>query len=123
MAETLDTRDGGTAVTRNSEHADDTLTLVSAIAQRVMGWEVAPDRFLLGGRRWMPRWRFQPTKNLEDAFLVLEQSKPEFYSMSGSNDKSFSVEVRIRGKVGEASNESKPLAIALAVARALGFEL
>jgi hypothetical protein len=70
----------------------------------------------------MPRWRFQPTKKLEDAFRVLEQARPEFYSMSAANRRTFSVEVRIDGKVGEARNESKPLAITVALARALGLE-
>ena len=87
-----------------------------------MKWKVAPNRFLLGNRNWMPRWRFQPTKKLEDAFRVLEQARPEFYSMSAKNCGTFSVEVRIEGKMGKAWNESKPLAIALALARALGLE-
>jgi len=36
--------------------------LIDGLAVGVMGWTVAPDRFLMGRRRWIPRWRFQPTR-------------------------------------------------------------
>jgi len=101
---------------KSSEH------LTAELAQRVMGWSVAPDRFLIGNRSWMPRWRFQPTNKLEDAFRVLETASPEFYSMGSEKRGTFSVEVRIGGKVGKSRGDSKPLAITLAVARALGLE-
>jgi hypothetical protein len=37
--------------------------LTSVLAERVLQWRVAPDRFLTGKRAWLPRWRsprFQP---------------------------------------------------------------
>jgi hypothetical protein len=103
------------------DRGQDNRHLTAALAERVMKWKVAPNRFLLGNRNWIPRWRFQPTTNLEDAFRVLEQAKPEFYSMGAENCGTFSVEVRIEGKVGIARNESKPLAITVALAQALGL--
>lgn len=97
-------------------------TLIQQLAQRVMGWNVAPDRFLIGNRSWIPRWRFQPLEGLEDAFRLLEKAKPEHYSMGLDASGRFSVEVRIAGKLGVARDESKPRAITLAIARALGLE-
>src|SRR5436853_200927 len=47
--------------------------LTAIVAERVMGWTVAPDRFMTGKRRWMPRWRFQPLAKLDDAFGLLEK--------------------------------------------------
>jgi hypothetical protein len=97
--------------------------LTAILAERVMGWAVAPDRFLVGSRRWMPRWRFKPTEKLEDAFSLLEQSAPQFYSMSAADGEAFSVRVCISGKVGTAQDQLKPRAITMAVARALGIEV
>jgi hypothetical protein len=96
--------------------------LTAQLAERVMGWNVAPDRFLTGNRSWIPRWRFQPLERLEDAFRLLEKAQPEHYSMGLDRNGRFSVEVRLGGKLGLASDEVKPRAITLAIARALGLE-
>jgi hypothetical protein len=95
--------------------------LTAELAQKVMGWGVAPDRFLIGNRSWIPRWRFQPLERLEDAFRLLEKAQPEQYSMDGGPDGAFSVRVRIGGRLGKARDDSKPRAITLALARALGL--
>jgi hypothetical protein len=97
--------------------------LTSLLAHRVLGWIAAPDRYLVGKRRWLPRWRFQPTKSLEDAFRLLEGARPDAYTMSFSQRGGFSVNVRIAGTTGHASDSSKPRAITLAIARALGVEV
>jgi hypothetical protein len=96
--------------------------LTAELAQKVMGWNVAPDRFLLGNRSWIPRWRFQPLERLEDAFRLLEKAQPEHYSMGAGTDGVFSVEVRLGGRLGKARDNSKPRAITLAIARTLGLE-
>lgn len=96
--------------------------LTAHLAERVMGWNVAPDRFLTGNRSWIPRWRFQPLERLEDAFRLLEKAQPEHYSMGLDGSGRFSVEVRLGGKLGLARDEVKPRAITLAIARALGLE-
>ena len=93
------------------------------LAERVMGWSAAPDRFLLGNRRWLPRWRFQPEKSLGDAFLLLETASPERYVMGSDRGGEFWVRIEIAGRVGEARHASKPQAITFAIARALGIEL
>src|SRR5262245_53243691 len=38
--------------------SEDALTV--ALAERVMGWRVAPGRFIKSGRSWIPHWRFSP---------------------------------------------------------------
>lgn len=97
--------------------------LMAILAERVMGWTVGPDRFLMGNRGWMPRWRFQPVENLEDAFRLLEQAAPQEYSISGDDKGKIHVQVRIAGTAGDARGTSKPLAITYAVARAIGIEV
>jgi hypothetical protein len=94
--------------------------LVALLAERVMGWGVGPDRFLVGNRGWMPRWRFQPAKKLADALRLLEAAAPQEYRIWGEKG-STHVHVRIAGTTGEASESSKPLAITYAVARAVGL--
>lgn len=98
-------------------------SLTALLAQKVMGWNVAPDRFLVGNRGWIPRWRFQPTEKLDDAFRLLEKAGPEHYSMGLDGTGHFCVQVRVAGKLGMAREEPKPRAITLAVARALGIEV
>lgn len=97
--------------------------LTALLAERVLGWRAAPDRFLLNGRCWLARWRFQPLRNLEDAFRLLDAAKPTEYSMGRRGAGAFWVRIRLSGSVGEAHCKSKPRAICLAVARALGVDV
>ena len=97
--------------------------LTSILAERVMGWGVGPDRFMMGNRGWMPRWRFQPVEKLEDAFRLLEQAAPQEYSICGDDKGNIHVQVRIAGTAGEACGTSRPLAITYAIARAVGIDV
>lgn len=96
--------------------------LTNVLAQKVMGWSVAPGRYLMENRRWKPAWRFQPTKRLEDAFRLLDAANPEEYSISSRRGGAFTVRVQIGGIAGEASDTCEARAIAHAVARAIGLE-
>ena len=49
--------------------------LTGLLAERVMGWTAAPNRFMQGRRRWIPSWRFQPCESLADAFQLLDTAK------------------------------------------------
>lgn len=98
---------------------DARLTMI--LAERVMGWGVGPNRFLLSGRRWLPRWRFQPTKKLTDALRLLEAATPQEYSIAVDAKGYFWVKVRIGGNCAQARDRSKPLAICRAVAAAVGI--
>ena len=100
--------------------SDDRLT--DELARQIFGWKVAPDRFLMSGRQWVPRWRFQPVENLIDAFRLLEAAAPQEYTMGAAGRGDFWVRVKIAGVTGSARAKSKPRAITTAVARALGIE-
>ena len=39
--------------------------LTGLLAERVTKWTTAPNRFTLGGRKWIPSWRFQPIQLLD----------------------------------------------------------
>ncbi len=110
-----------TAESEKRAVSNDKLTAV--LAERVMGWRVGPQRFLLEGRRWMPRWRFRPTDRLADAFKLLERVTAEHCDMGQTPQGFFVVELQIGGGHGRACEKSKPLAITLAVARALGLDV
>jgi hypothetical protein len=97
-------------------------SLTAVLAQRVMGWHVAPERFIIEGRRWMPAWRFQPLERLQDAIRLLEAADPDEYCIHKRRDSEFSVRVQLSGSSGEASEPSEPRAITFAIARAFGFE-
>ena len=92
--------------------------LTTLLARRVMRWGVAPERFLIGKRRWMSRWRFQPEERLEDAFRLLEEAAPQKYTMGCEGKGLFWARVQIGRATGRARDLSKPRAIMLAVARA-----
>lgn len=97
--------------------------LTGLLALRVMGWTVTPDRYLTGNRSWIPRWRFQPAKNIGDALQLLSGAAPQEYSICGNDTGNVHVRVRIAGTVGEARGSDKPLTITYAVARAVGIEV
>jgi hypothetical protein len=98
-------------------------TLVSLLAERVMGWGAAPNRFLVGNRCWMPRWRFQPTKNLENATALLEAADPAECSIARHGRGDWSATVRIGGNTAKARAASPEMAITLAVAQAFGLDV
>lgn len=97
--------------------------LTATLAAQVMGWGVGPDRFLLGHRSWVPRWRFQPAVRLQDAFRLLEQAAPEEYTMGAAENGGFWVKVRLADGTREARELSKARAITFAIARALALNV
>src|SRR5947209_17395895 len=97
--------------------------LTAGLAERVMGWRAGPDRFITENRQWIPRWRFRPFENLQDAFRLLERAAPDDYAMHPDGRGCFTVRVRIGGRTGESRDASKPRAITCAIARALGIEV
>ena len=96
--------------------------LTALLAACVMGWGVGPDRFLMGNRGWLPRWRFQPTERVDDAYRLLERAAPQEYSMDRAQDGRFWVKVCIAGATGEAQESTQARAVTFAVARAIGLD-
>src|SRR5579863_8080870 len=97
--------------------------LAAILADRVMGWTVAPERFMMGGRRWLPRWRFQPATRLEDAFHLLKRAAPQEYATGATENGGFWAMVRVDGTTGEARESSQARAMTVAVARAIGLKV
>ena len=95
--------------------------LTEMLAVQVMGWRVAPGRFIKAGRTWIPRWRFAPLTNLEHAFMLLDRTGSDFRLVR--SDGTFIAEVRVGARTGEASGEPKVRTITMALTRALGLEL
>ncbi len=95
--------------------------LTDLVAERVMGWRVGPERFLLSQRQWKKRTYFQPTLRAADAFRLLQGAGPDRYSVTRASSGAYSVRVQIGKRVGRASESSEALAITLAVARAFGL--
>jgi hypothetical protein len=96
--------------------------ITAILAERVMGWDVAPDRFLIGGRRWLPRWRFQPLANLEDAFRLLDEAATK-YTLTAAADGTFTARVWVADRSGSASGKSKAKTITVAIAEAIGIQV
>jgi hypothetical protein len=94
-----------------------------ALSKEGNGLERRPDRYLTGNRGGIAKWRFQPTARLEDAFRLLDAASPTNYTIGKDHQGEFSARVEIGGATGEATAKSKPAAITLAVARAVGIEL
>lgn len=95
--------------------------LTAILAERVMGWRVAPGRFMMGDRIWKPAWRFQPVEKREDAFHLLDAAKAAEYSIAAHGNR-FTVRVLVDGTTGEATESCESRAITYAVARAIGLE-
>lgn len=95
--------------------------LTEELAAQVLGWKIAPNRFLKPGRSWIPTWKFQPFTKLADAFELLEQAA-DSYTLT-SNGQTFTGEVCVGSRRGTASGLLKPEVISTAVARAIGIDV
>lgn len=97
--------------------------LTATLAVKVMGWVAKPDRYMTGSRGWLPRWRFQPMKNLENAISLLEASAPDECSIVRHQGTNWAVTISIGDHLGRAQDHSQARAITLAVAQAVGLDV
>jgi hypothetical protein len=104
------------------EHGMTSEHFTQVLAKRVLGWSVAPDRFMIGGRRWLPSWGFQPATRLEDALRVLKGVALEEFVMGGAESGGLWANVRV-ADTREASDLYKPRVITVAIARRLGIKV
>ena len=95
--------------------------LTDQLAERGMGWRLAPGRYLSSGRSWISRSRFRPLVDVRDAFRLLDAVSTD-YTLLATPGGVFRAQVRRAGRIGEATGEPKARAIALAVSRALGLD-
>jgi hypothetical protein len=97
--------------------------LTGSLVAAVLHWRVAPGRFLTSERGWLPRWKFQPAQKITDAIRLVEAAGTEEYSLTSNADGNFCATVRINGTTSEGCANTKPLAICLALAAAVGIEV
>jgi hypothetical protein len=97
--------------------------LTKLVAERVMNWTAGPNRFMLGRRKWIPSWRFRPCEIFEHAIQLLDAARPATYSLGADRTGRFWATVEIGGVVGEARDRSRPRAVTIAVARAVGIDV
>ena len=95
--------------------------LTAILAERVMGWSVGLDRFLMSDRSWKPRWKLRPTKDFEDAFRLLEAAKPFGIRWGRDRNAFYRAQLRMtRLFRAEASGSSLPFVICMTIANAYG---
>jgi hypothetical protein len=102
---------------RKTSAEEEVLTV--RLAQLVMGWRIAPGRYLTAGRSWLSASRFKPFARLEHAFLLLDTARA-VYNLSGSAGV-LTARVRIGRGIGKASGRLKARTITLALSQALGI--
>jgi len=95
--------------------------LADKLAVRVLGWRLAPGRYIKSDRGWTPRWRFQPFTETASAFELLDQAA-DGYTITCKGG-SFRVSVYADQCLGEASGDCLARAITLAVAQTIGLEV
>ena len=96
--------------------------LTRALIEHLLGWRVAPERFLKGGRSWEPRWRFQPLRHIENACQLLEKAGGS-YTLSKAPDGTFAAQVSVNGRQGNARGATEAVALTIALARAIGIDV
>ena len=95
--------------------------LTAILARRVLGWGVAPDRFLKGGRRWSPRWHFQPLERMEHALQLLEKANAR-YTVENASDGRATARVTVGDRIGTSSADSAAAALTIGLAKAIGID-
>lgn len=94
--------------------------VVDALAIRVLGWRLAPGRYIKSGRRWIPQWRFQPLTNIDDAFQLLNTGAGSLV-LRTAKDGSYVAQVKLGQRMGRASSPNVAASISVAIARAIGL--
>jgi len=90
------------------------------LAKRFLGWSVAPDPFMIDGRR-LPRWGFQPATRLEAALRVLGGVALEEFVIGATASRGFWAIVRV-ADTREVRDLYNPRLISVAIARRLGIK-
>ncbi len=96
--------------------------LTAMLAKSIMGWKVAPDRYLTGSGSWIPKWKFNPLEKIDDAFRLLEKAASTF-KLATTPGGTFTARVRVGDHTASASGKSKATVITVAVARAVGIDV
>ena len=111
----------GTQTAERAAVLDTSKQLTDVLAERVMGWRLAPVTYIKSDRGWIPKWRFQPLVRIEDAFQLLEAATNS-YRLEAREDGTFTAEIYTGTRSGMASGPSKARTITHALAFALQIE-
>ena len=93
--------------------------LTGELARLVMGWKLAPARFLKADRGWTPRWHFQPFTDLVSSFKLLDKAAQQY--VITRDGLAFNVEVQIGSRRASASGHN--LAHSITTAVCIGIDL
>jgi hypothetical protein len=93
--------------------------LTDELVRLVLGWRLAPNRYLKPDGGWTSRLQFQPFKNIHQALQLLEAVTTN-YTLESAPDNVFKVEARLSDRVANTSGKSKSRTITLAVAQLVG---
>jgi hypothetical protein len=96
--------------------------VVDELVCRVLGWRLAPGRYIKSGRRWIPQWRFQPLTNIDDAFQLLNAGAGSLV-LKTTKDGSYAAQVKLGQRTGRATAPSVASSITVAIARAIGLDV
>jgi hypothetical protein len=96
--------------------------LTDELAIRIMGWRLAPGRYIKPGRSWIPRSKFRPLVDVRDALRLVDAVTHD-YSLVAAPESTFTARVCVAGRTGKAVGEPKARAICLALARALEIQM
>ena len=96
--------------------------LTAVLAERVLHWRSTPDRLLTGKRAWIPRWRFQPLANVEDAFQLVAAAGAS-YSLTATADGTVMAQLCVGGRTGTALGKITAATITVALAQSIGINV
>lgn len=94
--------------------------ITDMLAERLLKWRPAPDRFMTGRRNWIRRSLFQPLRNVNDALRLVRRLGNNYTLVSASEG--CTVEVRFSGRLGRATASHEARAITLAVAQVVDLD-
>jgi transcriptional regulator with XRE-family HTH domain len=92
--------------------------LTDIFAIQCLSWRATPDHFITSDRESIPRWRFQPTREIAHTFLVLNEVAYQYVLKFEGG--CYTAKVETASGKGEHSGDcEKTLVISLAIAEAL----
>jgi hypothetical protein len=96
--------------------------LTRELALRVMGWKMAPGRFIKPRGSWTSISQFKPLNRIEDAIQLLEHSGAK-YRLIADGRGAFAADVRVGSRKGKASGSAEARVLTIALAVALGIRV
>src|ERR1039458_3164713 len=77
--------------------------IVIQLAELLLGWRIAPGRFIKAGKSWCPQWRFRPFEKPADALQLLDHV--DSFSVTSVRKGEYIAKVQVGRRRGETSGE------------------